>query len=84
MSLNIKSKEADRLVQEVAELTGESKTQAVIESLRQRLEREQQARDRKTMVADLIAIGRKCAAQGPRRDALDHGMLLYDETGMPR
>ena len=83
MSLNIKSKEADRLVEEVAKLTGESKTQAVIESLRQRLEREQQARDRNAMAADLVVIGEKCAAHG-RRDATDHGMLLYDETGMPR
>jgi hypothetical protein len=35
------------------------------------------------MVADLVTIGKKCAAHG-RRDVTDHGMLLYDETGMPR
>lgn len=83
MSLNIKSSEADRLVDEVAKLTGETKTQAVIESLRQRLEREKQARDRKTLAADLMAIGQKCAAY-TRRDTTEHGVLLYDEKGIPR
>ncbi|HJN49305.1 MAG: type II toxin-antitoxin system VapB family antitoxin [Pseudomonadales bacterium] len=83
MSLNIKSSEADRLVEAVAKLTGESKTQAVIESLRQRLEREKQVRDRKVLAADLMAIGQKCAAHA-RRDATEHGALLYDEKGMPR
>ena len=83
MALNIKSKEADSLVEQVAKLTGESKTQAVIESLRQRLEREQRVRDGSTLAADLVAIGKKCAAY-PRQDSTDHGALLYDETGMPR
>jgi len=34
MSLNIKSAEADRLVYALSELTGESKSQAVVEALR--------------------------------------------------
>ena len=45
MSLNIKSPEADRLVHALSELTGESKTQAVIEALRERLERTRRDRD---------------------------------------
>ncbi len=56
MSLNIKSEEADRLVNEVSQLTGESKAQAVIESLRQRLAREKQRRDQVRLVSELPAI----------------------------
>ena len=39
MSLNIKNPEADRLVTALSDLTGESKTQAVVEALRERLRR---------------------------------------------
>ena len=81
MSLNIKNDEADRLVSEVALLTGETKTQAVIESLRQRLTRVQQVKEQKQLKEDLLAIGEKCAAyQGDRED---HGDLLYNRNGFP-
>jgi antitoxin VapB len=83
VSLNIKSGEADRLVEELSKLTGESKTQAVIAALRERLERERRSRSRKALALDLLAIGRKCAGYG-RRDATEHGALLYDERGLPR
>jgi antitoxin VapB len=83
MSLNIKNAEADRLVEALASLTGESKTQAVIEALRERLERQKQQRDRASLACDLLAIGGRCAAHG-RRDNRDHGDFLYDENGLPR
>ena len=83
MSLNIKSDEADRLVKEVSQLTGESKTQAVIESLRQRLAREKQRRDQTQSVSELLAIGEKCAVYGKGSQAA-HGELLYDREGLPR
>ena len=82
MSLNIKSAEADRLVTEVSRLTGESKTQAVIESLRQRLVREQQLRDGQRLTSDLLAIGEKCAAY-KIADPASHAELLYDAEGLP-
>ena len=83
MSLNIKSAEADRLVGALAKLTGESKTQAVIEALRERLLREQRSRDKRALSAELLAIGRKCAAYG-RRDATDDSSFLYNDRGLPR
>ena len=83
MSLNIKSAEADRLVTEVSKLTGETKTQAVIESLRQRLEREQRLRDGHRLTADLLAIGEKCAAY-KIVEKVSHAVLLYDADGLPK
>ena len=83
MSLNVKSVEADELVQALSDLTGESKTQAVIGALRERLDREQRKRDQKLLSAELLAIGRRCAGYG-RRDSTEHGTFLYDESGLPR
>jgi len=82
MSLNIKSREADRLVEALSRLTGESKTQAVIESLRERLERQRRQRDQQALAAELLEIGKRCAGYN-RRDARDHGEFLYDERGLP-
>lgn len=83
MSLNIKSAEADRLVYDLSAQTAESKTQAVVEALRERLERTKRDRDQQKLAAELLAIGTRCASYG-RRDSTDHGDLLYDERGLPR
>ena len=83
MSLNIKSAEADRLVEALSNLTGESKTQAVIGAVRERLEREKCKRNRHEVARQLLEIGRRCAAYG-RRDMSDHGAFLYDERGLPK
>ena len=83
MSLNIKSQEAHELAAELARLTGESMTKAVTEAIRERLEREQRRRDKEKMVAELLAIARRCAAY-PRRDHRSLEEFLYDERGLPR
>lgn len=83
MALNIKSPEADQLVQNLSEITGESKTQAVIEALRERLERVRRERNQQTLAADLLAIGQRCAAHD-RRNLTGHDDWLYDERGLPR
>jgi antitoxin VapB len=44
MALSIKTKEADRLARELARLTGETMTDAVTRSLRERLDRERARR----------------------------------------
>ena len=82
MTLNIKDPEARDLAQTLARETGETMTLAVIQSLRERLERVQ--RSRRTASADeLLAIGLRCA-KGLRGAAVPHGEFLYDERGLPR
>ena len=44
MASSIKTEEADRLARELAKLTGETMTEAVTRSLRERLQREREAR----------------------------------------
>ena len=84
MSLNIKNKEAHRLAQQLAKLTGESMAEAVTKAVRERLERAR--RERGVALSDrLLEIGKDCAAhlKEPFR-SIDHGNLLYDEKGLPR
>lgn len=84
MSLNIKSAEAHRLVQELARLTGESQTEAVTIAVRERVERLHSA-ERPGLADRLLAIGEDTAPrlEEPFRSA-DHGDLLYDDSGLPR
>lgn len=83
MSLNIKSPEAHELATELARLTGESKTKAVTEAIRERLERIRRERGQDKRVADAMAIARRVASY-PRKDRRPHGDLLYDDRGLPR
>jgi antitoxin VapB len=84
MSLNIKNEETYRLARELAEITGESLTEAVTIALRERLERARRERDRDNFVERWLEIGRDTAARlGPYRH-IDHGDFLYDERGLPK
>lgn len=82
--LNIKSEDAYRLASELAALTGESLTTAVTSALRQRLEREQAARDRDARIARVRAI--TADIRRNMRQPLpssDHDWL-YDANGLPQ
>jgi antitoxin VapB len=85
MALNIKSREAHKLAQELAQLTGESLTAVVTEALRDRLERTKRERHVDSLAERLLAIGRAAAPnfKEPYRST-DHGDLLYDEFGLPK
>lgn len=83
MALSIKDPEADRLAREVAKATGETLTAAIVQALRERLQRVRRARGPK-LADELLAIGRRCASL-PVRDPRRAGDILgYDEHGLPR
>ncbi len=83
MGLNLKNEDAHRLARELADLTGESLTTAVIEAVRERLGRVRGAKHAR-LSDRLLAIGKDCAPRlkEPFRSA-EHGDLLYDERGLP-
>jgi len=83
MTLNIKDPEAHKLARQLAEQTGETMTRAVTEALRERLARVSRARRPETAAEELLAIGRRCAAT-LKSHPVDHGILLYDEHGLPK
>ena len=79
MVLSIKSAAADQLARELAELTGESITEAVVESLRARLDAERR-RQRDRGLDDIIERFRRL----PRLDEREsEDVIGYDEHGLP-
>ena len=85
MSLNIENEETCLLARDLARLTGETMTEAITVSLRQRLERERNRRCPQNLARELHAIGQRCASLlGPGPSAEEHGELLYDERGLPK
>jgi antitoxin VapB len=94
--LNIKDAEATRLARELAELTGESQTEAVRKALRQRIEREKAERDSRDAQAaakkqrefEEAWKAIKKIQEEVRRLGLAENMLtdddLYDEHGLPK
>ena len=85
MHLNIKNDEAHELARELAALTGESMTEAVLVALRERLTRERNTEERiAERMAAITTIGRDVAERlGPEWRATDHDAWLYDENGLP-
>lgn len=84
MALSIKHPEADRLARELAEATGESLTEAVLRSLRERLQRVS-GRRRAIVIREEIARIQRRIAELPILDARsDEEILGYDELGIPR
>ena len=85
MALSIKDPEADRLARAVAQRTGETLTQAVINALRERLAREERKEQAiEDVVEDIMEIGRHCAAL-PLLDGRSADEIIgYDENGLPQ
>lgn len=83
MALNIRNQEAERLAEALAKLTGETKTEAVMKALRDRLARLRRERSRRCLADELDDIARHCARL-PVRDARTADEILgYDEHGLP-
>ena len=62
MSLNIKDPETHQLAQELSKAIGETMTEAVTVALRERIARLRRSRKADATAAELLAIGRRCAA----------------------
>ena len=85
MSLNIKKEETCRLAAELADLTGETKTEAITVALRERLGRTRRQRSAEERLREIRAIAERCASlMGPGPSAVEHGDFLYDEHGLPK
>jgi antitoxin VapB len=84
MPLSIKDPEADRLARAVAAKTGETITQAVVTSLRERLAREdRKSADNEALLEEVLEIGRHCASLPILDKRSADEILGYDEHGLP-
>ncbi|MGH6909616.1 MAG: type II toxin-antitoxin system VapB family antitoxin [Phenylobacterium sp.] len=82
MALNIKDAETDRLVRQLADVTGLRITDAVRSAVAEKLARELRRRDRGSL--DRVrAIVRAYQAK-PVVDPRQPEEMLYDEQGLPR
>ena len=82
--LNIKDAEVYRLARELAARTGESMTQVVRRSLRDRLAREKNRTPDPVVMQKLIEISDRCSRRLVLDPRSDEEILGYDEHGVPR
>jgi antitoxin VapB len=85
MGVSIKNPEAERLIRELAELTGEGQTEAVMHAVEEKILRVQAERG-EGRIARMRAIADRMAPLfKPPYDTMDIDELLYDkETGLPK
>jgi antitoxin VapB len=84
MPLNIRNKQTEALAAALAKLTGETKTEAVTQALRERIERVQRTRSKRRLADELDEIAVHCAALPVRDPRSADEILGYDENGIPR
>jgi antitoxin VapB len=83
MALNIKNEETYRLVQALAEETGETLTEAVTVAVRERLESLYRRRRRKEVVQSVKEIQEFIRRLPDRDQRRAEEILGYDEYGLP-
>jgi antitoxin VapB len=81
--LNIKDPEVYQLAREVADLTGETLTDAVRFSLRLRLKQERRSGADPLWIDQLREISDRCAARPVIDSRSDDELVGYDEYGIP-
>ena len=82
MALNIRNNETEDLANELARLTGETKTEAVKKALSARLKTVQQQQGAQNLAEELNEIAEHCAKL-PVLDNRSAEEMLYDEDGFP-
>lgn len=83
MALSIKHAEADRLARELAALTGETLTDAVVIALRERLARQAGRARVVSLREELATIRQRCASLPVLDDRTPEEIIGYDSQGLP-
>ena len=83
MAINIKDPEAEKVVRDLATLTGESLTHTIKVAVKERFEREYRLRDRDERYRKAKALIDKINEGIEVRPPIDHE-YLYDEEGLPK
>lgn len=82
MAFNIKDAEADRLVRELAKRTGETLTEAIVVSVRERLGRIR-ATPGPSLAGEIGRIAKRCGSRPVRDPRTSDVILGYDDAGLP-
>ena len=83
MALNIRNRRAEELADTLAKLTGETKTQAAIRALQDRLGRIRRQRSGRSLAAELDDLALHCASLPVLDQRSAEEILGYDEIGLP-
>jgi antitoxin VapB len=84
LALNIRNPETEKLAEALAKLTGETKTEAVTQALRDRLARLRRERSQRRLADELDEIALRCSRLPVRDSRTPDEILGYDENGLPR
>jgi antitoxin VapB len=84
MPLNINDPAAEKFVRELAAAAGESVTTAVRRAAEERLQRVRRQQSGRSLAAEILEIGRRCAALPDLHTRTADEILGYDEHGLPR
>jgi len=84
MGIRIKNPEAEQLAREVAQLSGESLTQAIIHALEERLEQLKSRRSAIALVEEILRISQRCIALPELDQRSPDEILDYDSRGVPK
>jgi antitoxin VapB len=84
MALNIRNQQAEDLATALAALMGESKTEAVIKALQERLDRMRRTRRKRSLADELNEIAAHCGSLNVLDARSADEVLGYDATGLPR
>ncbi len=83
MAFSIKNPEADRLARELTAITGETITQAVVVSLKERLDRQQPANGKKRFGTALAELAEELTKYPVLDNRTPEEIIGYDENGLP-
>ncbi len=83
MAISIKNDQTELLARKLAELTGETLTEAVRAALAERYERLRRARSGRSLADELNVIALRCAKRPVMSPLSAEEILGYDELGVP-
>ena len=83
MPISIKNDETELLARKLAELSGETLTEAVRAAVAERYDRLRQARSGRSLADELNAIGLRCSKRPLVSQLSADEILGYDESGIP-
>ena len=83
MALNIKDPKTEKVVRELAAVTGEGVTGAIRKAAEERLQRVRRHQTGRSLAAELLEIGARCAALPELDHRSAEQIIGYDEHGLP-
>jgi len=83
VALSIRNEKAEKLAREVAAISGENLTQAIVHSLEERLERLRGRRTAVELFEEIMTISQRCRSLPDKDPRAPEEILGYNQVGVP-